>query len=235
MPIPVISEFLPKNGTDFTILDDRFVRGGFHCVSNLSERNAISTDRRKLGMKVYVTSTDIVYELHTDLNTWITDRSLTKTLQDAYNNGHQITIVDGVPFVISNGTSQILTISADNTVEFGQTLRGKDYTSSITSAVSPGNPPNTIIDTTNKTKYRAVQYFYTVTNSDQSGYETGQLYIIHDGVNCSLCAIMGNAVGNPTSASFGVQLSGYDLNLTVTIDDVQPFSRLIHLFKIALT
>lgn len=76
MPIPLISELLSQNNGQFALLDDKFIRGGFHCVVNLTERNFILSDRRKCGMRVFVISTDMVYELKNDLITWVVDKVL---------------------------------------------------------------------------------------------------------------------------------------------------------------
>lgn len=234
MPIQVISELAPKNGGQFALLDDKFIRGGFHVCANLTERNNIPADIRKYGMRVFVQSNDIVYMLGSDLVTWIIDSSTTNSLQQAYDGGNQIEIVDGSPFLIKNGTSTLFSISSDGTLEFTDTLKGKDYTSNITQSVNTSSV-DIIVDITDKTKYRAVQYNYTITNSDNSGFETGQLYLIHNGLSCSLCAIIGNAIGTSCGAIFNAVLSGYNLELTITTDNSIAASRIVHLFKIALT
>lgn len=232
MPIPLISEIIPQNSGKFALIDDAYIRGGFHCVQNLTERNSMPQDVRKCGMRVFVTSTDIVYELKDDLTTWVVDKAFTVSLQDAYNNGGEISIINNKPFVIKNNTSEILKISSDNSVEFNQTLRGKDYTSSINTNVIANS--STIVDVTNYKKYRAVQYCYTVTNSDNSGFETGQLYVIHDGLLASVYAIMGNSKGISCGIHFNAELISNELNLIAITDNSGSFSRIVHLFKIAL-
>ena len=233
MPITLIAEIIPQNNGDFALLDDKYIRGSFHITASLTERNFITSDRRKWGMRVYVQSTDTVYVLQSDLITWVVDKATTQQLQDVYNSGNVIQVIDGRPFIIqcSDGTN-ILTVSNDKTVEFNDTLCGENYTSNITTTAITN--ATITVDTTDKTIYRAVQYKYTITNSDSSGYETGELFLIHDGTTPSLCAIMGSSIGVPCNATFTVVLSGYNLNLLITTDN-SPFSRIVHLFKIALT
>ena len=232
MPIPLISELSPQNNGQFALLDDQFVRGGFHCVANLTERNSIPADRRKQGMKVFVQTTDLVYELNQDLLTWVIDRALTISLQKAYDNGNEIKVIDNKPVIFKNNTSEILKITSDNLVEFNQTLRGKTYTSNISANTITDS--RTIIDATDIREYRAIHYFYTSTNSDGSGFETGQLFVIHDGLSASIYAIMGNNKGIPCGIVFDTELSSNNLILIVNTDNSGDFSRIIHLFKIAL-
>lgn len=246
MPIPLISEITPQNSGKFALIDDAYVRGGFHCVANLSERNLIPQDRLKVGMRVAVQSTDLVYELQSDLLTWAVDKSLTKSLQDAYNNGSVISTDDGRPLMLNgpdgvsriftindSSLSKILSVDTDGTVEFDKKIRGRDYTSNLNYNVAT-NQNDVIIDKTDKSKYRAVHYFYTVSNSDNSGYETGQLYLIHDGFTATMYMIQGATSNNPTGISFNASISGTDLQLIASTDNSGSFSRIVHLFKVAL-
>ena len=228
MPLKFIAELQPKS--DFALLDDLNLRGSFRVCSNLTERNSLSADHRKNGMKVFVQSTDLVYELQND--TWIIDRGLTLTLQAVYNNGNEIELTN--PLIVRNSVEEIFRISSNSLVEFHDTLRGKDYTSNITVNVI-ANSTDTIIDQTDKTKYRAVQYFYTITNSDVSGFETGQLYIIHNEADCSVYQISGNSIDLGCGVSFAVEIVDDSLNLLASADNSGEFSRIVHLFKVALT
>jgi len=233
MSIEIIAELVAKNGASFALMDDNNIRGGFRCVTNLTERNSISSDKLKYGMKVFVQSTDLVYQLQSDLITWIVDTALSQSLQSAYNNGNTIQLVNGSPFIITDGTNNILTVSNDDIINFNTTLCGQNYTSNITINVAT-NSSNIIVDTSDKTIYRAIQYFYTISNSDASGYETGQLYLIQDGLNCTLCDNIGNSIGTPVGSQFSSIISGNNLNLMVTTDNSGAFSRIVHLFKVAL-
>jgi len=69
MAIQLISEIQPKNGGDFAILDDQYIKGGFHAVKSTAERDNIPASRRKAGMQVSVEN-GAKYELNTDLTTW---------------------------------------------------------------------------------------------------------------------------------------------------------------------
>lgn len=233
MPITLISELVPKNNGLFALLDDEYLRGGFHIVANLTERNQIPPDRRKHGMLVFVQTTDIAYRLQADLISWEVDKSITTTLQDCYNAGNEIQIIDGKPFIIKNNDQEIFKITADQTLEFNHTLKGKHYTSSINANVN-SNSINTVVDISDRLKYRAIQYFYTVRLSDNSGFETGQVYLIHDGNHATIYWLTGNSIGSPVGISFNSQLNGSNLELLVTSDDSTVASRVIHLFKIAL-
>lgn len=231
MPIKFISELQPK--ANFALLDDLYLRGSFRVCATLNDRNNLDVDFLKHGMKVFVQSTDTVYELQNDLTTWITDRGLTTTLQEAYNNGEIIVIADDKPLTITNSTDPIFTISSNRLVEFHDTLRGKDYTSNITVNVI-ANSSDTIIDYTDASKYRAIQYFYTISNSDVSGFETGQIFIIHDGTLCSIYQMAGNSIDVSCGIFFNVSLVDGSLNLLASADNSGSFSRIVHLFKVAL-
>lgn len=233
MPVTLISELVPKNNGLFALLDDEYLRGGFHIVANLTERNQIPVDRRKHGMLVFVQTTDIAYRLQADLVSWEVDKSITTTLQDCYNAGNEIQIIDGKPFIIKNNNEEILKITADQTLEFNHTLKGKHYTSSINASVG-SDSINTVVDLSDKLKYRAIQYFYTARLSDNSGFETGQVYLIHDGNHATIYWLTGNSIGSPVGVSFNSQLNGSNLELLVTSDNSTIASRIIHLFKIAL-
>lgn len=244
MPIEVISEIRPKNGGTFPLLDDAFLRGGFRSCSNLTERNSIPMDSRKEGMHCFVISTDTVYRLTSDLVTWSSDSALTKGLQDAYNGGAEIVTTSLNPVVIkgSNALDPILTIKnqtstlaefrGDGTVEVMETLTVRDYTSSIQVILGTNQTGN--IDITDKTVYRAVQYFYTISNSDNSGFETGQLFAVHDAAQASLCAIIGSTAGISCGVVFSMEISGNNLILKAAADNSGSFSRVINLLKIVL-
>ena len=247
MPIEIISELSAKNNGQFALLDDGALRGSFRVCSNLSERNAIPTDKRKAGMRVVVNSTDTVYKLANDLITWTVDNTATINLQNAYNNGHSITVMNGNPVIIqsSNTTATslfeiqdylsnlIFGVDNNSRINFGKQLCGKEYTSSVTSVVAT-NSLNVYLDKIDKLEYRAVQYFYTVSNSDNSGFETGQIFIIHNGLGAVIESTTGTTIGIPCGISFGVDMVAYDINLLATTDNSGIFSRVVNLFKIAL-
>lgn len=50
--------------------DEEFGRGGFRSTLSIAERNAITTERRKPGMLVFVFETNLFYSLAADLVTW---------------------------------------------------------------------------------------------------------------------------------------------------------------------
>lgn len=232
MPIELISYIVPKNNGDFPILEDIHLMGGYRIVANATERDGISADHRKNGMLVYVQNEDLVYRLQTDLITWQIDDLANITLQKAYENGNEIDLVTSKAFTIKKDGIEILKVSEDKSVEVFDTLRVKDYTSSINAnVIALAN--NTILDFTDKTKYKAIQYFYTIKNNDGSGFETGQIYVIHDGSNAIISSILGVSMGTPSGISFDSNIIGSNVNLLASADS-SSFSRNIHLFKVAL-
>ena len=245
MPIPLIAEIVPKNSGAFALLDDANIRGGFRIVNNLTERNAIPPDKRKARMPVCVISTDTIYRLNTDLLTWSVDAAFTSNLQSAYNNGATIITTFNNPVILqgSDNTSRvfqitglledILTANANGLVEFKEILKGKEYTTNI-ECVTATNSQNIAIDLTDILKYRAVQYFYTASNSDSSGYETGQIHIVHDGVTVCICVMMNSSIGVSCGISFHADIYNGNMRLLVTTDNSGIFSRVLRLFKVAL-
>ena len=69
MAIQLISEIQPKNGGDFAMVDDQYIKGGFHTVDSTAERDSIPVSRRKAGMYVSLVN-GATYELNADLTTW---------------------------------------------------------------------------------------------------------------------------------------------------------------------
>ena len=69
MAIQLISEIQPKNGGDFAMVDDQYIKGGFHTVDSTTERDSIPASRRKAGMYVSLVN-GATYELNADLTTW---------------------------------------------------------------------------------------------------------------------------------------------------------------------
>ncbi len=52
--ITLISNLIPKNNGDFPILEDIYLKSGHRVVNTISDRNAITIERRNDGMKVAV-------------------------------------------------------------------------------------------------------------------------------------------------------------------------------------
>lgn len=46
-------------------------KGGYRSVANVTERNAIPTARREVGMLCYVQADGVIYQLASDLNNWV--------------------------------------------------------------------------------------------------------------------------------------------------------------------
>lgn len=114
MPIPLIAELITKNNQPFALMDDGVIRGGFHCVETLSERNAISVDRRKSGMLVFVQETNTIYRLQIDLITWTKDSGNNNGIIDIELSGTFSTlsclhIINGVGHPITSLDTNIFT------------------------------------------------------------------------------------------------------------------------------
>lgn len=246
MPINVIAELVQNNNSPFAILDDSNIRGSFRVCANLTERNNIGTDFRKEGMQVYVISTDLVYQLASDLTTWNININLSNSLQNAYNAGATIITQTNNPVTIQGIDNTaiyqindkygnpILSITGDGNIDSSDTITGNTFTTNIVT-IAISNITNSIIDRTSIISYRAVQYFYTCSNSDATGYETGQIYLVHDNNSVNICSIMSSSIDSPCNISFNAILdTENNMCLTATTDSL-PFSRVLHLFKIALS
>ena len=245
MPIPLIAEIVPK-AAGFALLDDANLRGSFRIVNNLTERNAIATDFRKSGMLVWVISTDVMYQLQPDLTTWQANSAATTSLQAAYNQGAQIITQTAIPVslkgiditeifqILDSNNNPILSITGDGNIDSSDTITGNTFTTNI-QKIALNNTPSDIIDTTSLTEYRAVQYFYTCHNSDQSGYETGQIFLVHDSNSVTICSYLNANIGTPCNIGFGATLDGLNNMCLTTSTDDSGFSRVLHLFKVALS
>lgn len=63
MPIFVIDTIRPKNGGAFPVAEDSDLKGGFRSVADVTARDAIPTEQRKVGMLVYTAATDAYWKL----------------------------------------------------------------------------------------------------------------------------------------------------------------------------
>lgn len=62
MSMQVPSEFVPISDEQ-ALLDANYIRGGIMSVADITARNNINVERRKLGLLVYVQSTQLIYIL----------------------------------------------------------------------------------------------------------------------------------------------------------------------------
>jgi hypothetical protein len=242
--IELIAEITPKNDEDFAILEDVYLRGGFHVVPTLTDRNNISADRRKAGMRVAVNSTDLVYKLQADLTTWVPDAEATTTLQAAYDSGASIvTGSNGAMTLYANPEDPLAAVfiikdaNGNNLLQISASeiqatnIRADSYRGSILKIIGSGT---VIVDVTDITVFRAVQYLYTIQNSDASGQETGKITLLHNGLSGSFTIITEGTMGSPCDLSFNAVLIGNELRL-LAIAQSNAFSRILHLVKFALS
>ena len=71
MPINLTTFIQPSNNNTFPILEDKFVKGGMRTIADITARDAIPANNRKVGMLVVTQDTNLVYQLSADLTTWV--------------------------------------------------------------------------------------------------------------------------------------------------------------------
>lgn len=101
----------PTDSTDtYAVTDENYNRGGYRTVNNTTERDAITTDRRKEGMLVYILSTDEYFILKSGIlnanwTAWAAPASGgggTGTTQTfSKTNADTVTMFKGTPVVIT--------------------------------------------------------------------------------------------------------------------------------------
>ncbi|AQT28631.1 hypothetical protein YOLOSWAG_151 [Erwinia phage vB_EamM_Yoloswag] len=70
MPVTMNSFLVPVSTALPFLIEDKYVRGGMRCLAAIADRDAIVAGSKKAGMLVYVTETQKIYQLATDLATW---------------------------------------------------------------------------------------------------------------------------------------------------------------------
>jgi len=70
MAVNVSSFLLPRNGAQWFVLEDIYVRGGFRIVANLEARAAIHASSKKARMVVITADDGKVWQLQPDMVTW---------------------------------------------------------------------------------------------------------------------------------------------------------------------
>lgn len=69
MPINLASYIIPKNGQSFFLIDDFYLKGGYHACADVAARDAIYGVTLKIGMLVY-TAAENKYWQYTDVGVW---------------------------------------------------------------------------------------------------------------------------------------------------------------------
>jgi hypothetical protein len=74
MPIQVTSNFIPKSGQRWFLLEDKYLKGGFRVVADIASRNYLVTDSQsatglKVGMLVLTADTGITWK-YEGTNVW---------------------------------------------------------------------------------------------------------------------------------------------------------------------
>jgi len=74
--VPLTGFIAPIDELDtYAVTDEYYNKGGYRTVADIAARDAITVDRRKVGMLVYVQSDDKRYRLNDDLTSWTEDTS----------------------------------------------------------------------------------------------------------------------------------------------------------------
>ena len=70
MPVSLASYVIPKNGQSFFLLDDFYLKGGYHVCADIAARDAIYGVTKKIGMLVF-TQADNKFWRYDATDTWI--------------------------------------------------------------------------------------------------------------------------------------------------------------------
>ena len=71
MPISLASYIIPKNGGQFYLVEDKFVKGGYHVCADNAERDAIFSSALKNGTLAYTADSDKYWRYSESLTQWI--------------------------------------------------------------------------------------------------------------------------------------------------------------------
>ena len=113
MPIPLISEIVPKNNGQFALVDDKNLRGSYRICGNINDRNAIPADNLKFGMQVFVQEDGNIYNLEVDLVTW----TLVQAVSQEYIHNQIIgTSIWNIPHGLNKFPTVTVTDSGNNVI-----------------------------------------------------------------------------------------------------------------------
>lgn len=165
----------------------------------------------------------------------------TGSLQDAYNGGPEAlltTVLGPISLRVQSTPDLAFQVKDQNGAAkiqmFGDGQIVAEHYSGSKLITLAQNLSNIIVDSMDSVKFRAIQYMYTIRNSDLSGYETGRISVIHDGNVANIYHEVNGGIGTPSGVAFATQLSAGALELRASTSG-GGFSRLVHLFKVALS
>jgi len=115
MPIQVIAELVPKT-PNYALIDDTNLRGGYQSVATQADMEAIATDKRKVGMQVFVQSDFLTYTLQPDLLTWTVPQAPSAT---GYVHNQ---IISSNNWIISHGLDKYPSVTVVDTL--GRIIQG---------------------------------------------------------------------------------------------------------------
>jgi len=109
----------PKNGGPWPTHEDIYTHGGLMTVADTTARDAITTERRKEGMLVFVQADAKYYQLGSDLSTWTEfsgggggGTSYTRTLA---GSSYATTEIGHFPIVAGENFAKRIIVSSANT------------------------------------------------------------------------------------------------------------------------
>lgn len=112
----VVAPLAPYDSADtYPTHEDKYGKGGFTAVATVAERNAITSDRRKHGMRVYVQADGTEYTLGSDLTTW------TARITDAQFNSAYTDVINAAAAADASATAAELAAEASGDVLFFDT------------------------------------------------------------------------------------------------------------------
>lgn len=71
MPIQFASYLTPRTGNTYALLDDKYIKGGYRVVADVTARNSIDASCKKSGMLVHTLDDGKIWKLGGDLVTWV--------------------------------------------------------------------------------------------------------------------------------------------------------------------
>ena len=141
MPISVISEFIPLSSGNYPIVDVGNVRGAYWSVPTSTDRDAINSNNRKIGMSVHVQDINRTYRLVGGITNsdWQFDTSIGLgyatgiVAASSWTINHNLGYYPNVSIINTSGNLSFGTINhvSVNTVQifFNQNISGTGYLS----------------------------------------------------------------------------------------------------------
>ena len=131
--VPLTGKVAPTDTTDtFATHVDIYGEGGYMTVANTTERDAITTERRKQGMAVFVNSTNEMYILQDGVTNadWVLFSGGGGDLQSVMNSGSSAT---GLTTQVDIETNDLMFLQSGQAI----TLTTDDFNMSVAGSSNP--------------------------------------------------------------------------------------------------